>query len=225
VGDFMRILVVEDDKRMARKIQKGLAEEGYSVDMVYTGEDAEVILSDITYDAIILDIKLPGKDGLSVCETIRRNKISTPILMLTGLDSIRDRVQGLDSGADDYLTKPFDFEELYARVRALVRRNPIVVSPKIEVGDLVLDSSSRKVWHRGEALDIRGKEYEVLECLMRHPDTIVTRSMIEQRIKSIDVDSDYNVVDVYICKIRAKLGSEKGIIETVRGSGYLLKSS
>ena len=221
----MRILVVEDDKRMARKIQKGLAEEDYSVDMVYTGEDAEVILSDITYDAIILDIKLPGKDGLSVCETIRRNKISTPILMLTGLDSIRDRVQGLDSGADDYLTKPFDFEELYARVRALVRRNPIVVSPKIEVGDLVLDSSSRKVWHRGEALDIRGKEYEVLECLMRHPDTIVTRSMIEQRIKSIDVDSDYNVVDVYICKIRAKLGSEKGIIETVRGSGYLLKSS
>jgi len=145
--------------------------------------------------------------------------------MLTGLDSIRDRVQGLDSGADDYLTKPFDFEELYARVRALVRRSPIVVSPKIEVGDLVLDSSSRKVWYGGKALDIRGKEYEVLECLMRHPDTVVTRSMIEQHIQSIDLDSDYNVVDVYICKIRAKLGNEKGIIETVRGSGYLLKSS
>ncbi|MBN1189184.1 MAG: response regulator transcription factor [Dehalococcoidales bacterium] len=221
----MRVLVVEDEKRMANKLKRGLTEEGYSVDVTYTGEDAELILNDVAYDAIVLDVKLPGKDGISVCETIRGQKLNTPILMLTGLDSIRDRVQGLDSGADDYLTKPFDFEELYARVRALVRRNPIIVSQKIKVGDLIMEPSSRKVWLRGQALDIRGKEYEVLECLMRHPDIVVTRTMIEQRIQSIELDSDYNVVDVYICKIRAKLGSGKSMIETVRGSGYLLKSS
>ncbi len=165
----MRVLVVEDDRRLAGVVKRGLAEEGYSVDTVYDGEEAEYAIETTPYDLVILDIMLPKKDGLEVCRELRAKKITVPVLMLTARDRVEDRVTGLDSGADDYLIKPFAFSELLARVRALLRREISSKTPKLQVGDLVMDTLTREVWKGPRKIELTAKEYSILEYFMRNP--------------------------------------------------------
>ena len=221
----MRILIIEDDSRLSALLKRGLTEQGYAVDTVYTGEEGEALLRDTPYDLVILDIILPGNDGLAVCRSLRRQKIQVLILMLTCKNSPADKIKGLDCGADDYLVKPFDFEELYARCRALLRREKITITPRITIGDLVLDTVSKEVWRGGKRLDILGKEFAILDYLMGRPGQAVTRIMIEQHVWNIELNSNPNLVEVYISKLRAKLDreGEESLIETVRGSGYKLR--
>jgi DNA-binding response OmpR family regulator len=221
----MRILIIEDEKKLFGLIKRGLSEQGYAVDAVYTGEEGEALISDTPFDLIILDIILPGKDGLGVCQSIRQKKINTPILMLTCKNSLGDKVKGLDCGADDYLAKPFAFEELYARIRALLRREKITITPRMSVGDIVMDTVSKEVWRGGKPLDISGKEFAILEYLMRRHDSTVTRTMIEQHVWNMDLNSNPNLVEVYVSKLRDKLeqDGEDRVIHTIRGAGYRLK--
>jgi DNA-binding response OmpR family regulator len=220
----MRILVVEDEKELAGIIKRGLIEEGYAVDTAYTGEEGEILAESIPYDLIILDVILPKKDGVEVCRSLRQKRIKSPITMLTAKDSISDRVKGLDSGADDYLVKPFAFEELYARVRALLRREENLLPQKLEAGDLVIDTTTRQVWKGRRLIELTGKEYAILEYLMRHPNLVITRTMMEQHIWNLELDSSSNLVDVYIRKLRRKIDSEgkESLIQTVKGAGYRL---
>lgn len=220
----MRILVVEDDKRLASVIKRGLVEEGYSVDSVYDGEEAQYMGETTPYDLIILDIMLPKKDGIVVCQELRARKVSMPILMLTAKDSIEDRVTGLDSGADDYLTKPFAFSELLARVRALMRRDLLFKAPKLQAGDLVMDTLTREVWKGQRKIELTAKEYSILEYFMRHPNMVVTRTMLEEGAWNYDFDSLSNIVDVYIRRLRSKIDDEgeDSLIQTLRGAGYRL---
>ena len=220
----MRILIVEDEQNLARIIQRGLTEEGYAVDTAFTGEDGEMLAESIPYDIILLDIMLPGKDGIEVCRSLRQKKIKTPILMLTAKDSIGDRVKGLDSGADDYLVKPFAFEELYARVRALLRREENLLPQKLQVGDLVMDAGTRQVMRGDRKIELTGKEFAILEFLMRHPNLVITRVMLEQHIWNLELDSTSNLVDVFIRRLRKKIdeGEKKSLIQTVKGAGYRL---
>jgi DNA-binding response OmpR family regulator len=222
----MRILVVEDEKRLSEIIKQGLIEQGFAVDTVYTGEECEAIVGDSQFDLIILDIILPGKDGLEVCRSLRLKKNNTSILMLTCKNSMADKVKGLDSGADDYLSKPFEFEELYARVRALLRRERTVINTQLIVGDLVMDCQTKEVLMNGRPIEILGKEYSILEYLMRHPNHLVTRTMIEQHVWSIDMNNNPNLVEVYISKLRAKLNIEgkDSMIQTVHRAGYRIKA-
>jgi DNA-binding response OmpR family regulator len=221
----MRILIVEDDKKLSSLLKRGLTEQGYAVDQVFTGEEGETLISDTPYDLVILDIILPGKDGLAVCQSLRQKKINALILMLTCKNSQSDKVKGLDCGADDYLAKPFDFEELYARCRALLRREKNTIAPRITVGDIVMDTVSKEAWRTGKRLDILGKEFAILEYLLRHPGQAVTRTMIEQHVWNMELNSNPNLVEVYISKLRAKLDrpGEESLIDTVRGSGYKLR--
>jgi DNA-binding response OmpR family regulator len=169
---------------------------------------------------------LPIKDGISVCKSLREQGINVPILMLTAKDSIEDRVKGLDSGADDYLVKPFDFNELFARVRSLLRRESFTKNPRIQVGDLVLDTLTREVWKGNEKLELTPKEYNILEYFMRNPKIVVTRTMLEEKIWDLDFEGSSNIIDVYIRRLRKKIGDKDGkIIETVRGAGYRLTIS
>jgi DNA-binding response OmpR family regulator len=179
----MRILVVEDEKKLAEIIKRGLVEEGYSVDNAFDGVEAENLATSIPYDAIILDIMLPKRNGIEVCHNLRQEGIKSKILMLTAKDSIRDRVTGLDSGADDYLVKPFDFEELCARLRALLRREENIVPLKLQIGDLVMDTSSHQVRRGQRHIELTPKEYAMLEYLMRHPNIVITRTMFEQHVR------------------------------------------
>jgi DNA-binding response OmpR family regulator len=220
----MRILIVEDEQQLARIIQRGLTEEGYAVDTAFSGEEGEVLAEGIPYDLTILDIMLPGKNGIEVCRGLRQKKIKTPILMLTAKDSVGDRVKGLDSGADDYLVKPFAFEELYARVRALLRREENLLPQKLQVGDLVMDVSTRQVMRGPRRIDLTGKEFAMLEFLMRHPNLVITRVMLEQHIWNLELDSTSNLVDVFIRRLRIKIdeGEKKSLIQTVKGAGYRL---
>ncbi|TET55048.1 MAG: response regulator transcription factor, partial [Dehalococcoidia bacterium] len=194
----MRILVVDDDRRLCAVIRRGLLEESYAVDLAYDGEDGEYLAEVNPYDLIILDIMLPVKDGIEVCRELRAKKISTPILMLTAKDAVEDRVKGLDTGADDYLVKPFAFSELLARVRALLRREGTSKSPELRVGDLVLNTLTRQVNRGQRPIELTTKEYVILEYLMRHPKVVVTRTMIEEHAWDYDFDSLSNLVDVYI---------------------------
>ena len=223
---IMRLLVIEDNREMAELLRKGLTEQGYAVDTAYTGKGGEDYIQSVRYDLILLDIMLPDKDGISICRSIRRHKNDTKILMVTAKDTLQDKISGLDSGADDYLTKPFEFTELYARVRALLRREGSPVSSRIEAGGLAMDTVARKVWLDGQPVDLKGKEYAVLEYLMRHPDTVVSRTMIEQSIRDIRLDTKYNMVDVYICRLREKIDKkgQASLIETVRSAGYRLRT-
>lgn len=218
----MRILVVEDEQKLAEIIKRGLVEEGYSVDNAFDGIEAENLATMVPYDAIILDIMLPKKDGIEVCHSLRQKKIKSPILMLTARDSIRDKVAGLDSGADDYLVKPFDFEELCARMRALLRREENFIPVKLQVGDLVMNTSTRQVQRGQRSIELTPKEYEVLQYLMRHPNIVLTRIMFEQHVWSLDLDSGSNLVDVFIRKLRRKIDEEgkDSLIQTVKGAGY-----
>ena len=223
----MRILVVDDDRRLCSIVKRGLVEEAYLVDIAYDGEEGEYFAEVNSYDLVILDIMMPKKDGLEVCREIRAKKISTPILMLTAKDAVEDRVKGLDAGADDYLVKPFAFNELLARVRALLRREGMTRSPELRVGDLVLNTLTREVWLGQKAIELTTKEYVILEHFMRHPNVVVTRRMLEEHAWDYDFDSLSNLIDVYIRRLRRKIDTEGGrsVIQTVRGAGYRLRVS
>jgi len=221
----VRILVVEDERRLCNIIKRGLLEEGYAVDTAYDGEDGEYLAETTPYDLIILDIMLPKKDGINICQELRLKKVNTPILMLTAKDTVEDRVKGLDAGGDDYLVKPFAFNELLARVRALLRREGFSKSPKLQVGDLVMDTLTREVWRGQRSIELTSKEYVILEYFMRHPNMVITRTMLEEHAWDYEFDSMSNLIDVYIRRLRRKI-DERGqasLIQTVRGAGYRLR--
>lgn len=221
----MRILLIEDEKRVASFIERGLKEERYVVDIAYDGEKALFLTAVNPYDLIILDLMLPGKDGISVCKELRNKKIDTPILMLTAKGESRDKVIGLNSGADDYLTKPFAFEELLARIRSLLRRKRTDKTTILKVDDLELDQLTHKVKRSGKEIILTSKEYALLEYLMLNAKRIVTRTMISDHVWNEDFDSFTNVIDVYVNYLRNKMdhGFKKKLIHTIRGTGYILK--
>jgi DNA-binding response OmpR family regulator len=220
----MRVLVIEDEQKMADLLQRGLQEEGLDVAVAGDGESGLKAGKEEKFDCIILDVTLPGLDGLSVARGLREVNIKTPILMLTARDSTEMKVQGLDSGADDYLTKPFAFAELLARIRALLRRVEDV--NRLQIGDLVLDLIHRKVTRGGEEVQLTGKEFNLLEFFMRHPDEILSREVLSERVWNETYDALTNVIDVYINYLRNKVdrNREPKMIQTVRGVGYLLKT-
>ena len=222
----MRILVVDDDARLCAVISRGLTEEGYAVDVAHDGEQGQYMAEINDYDLILLDIMMPNVDGLTVCRNLREHGCSTPILMLTAKDAIPDRVTGLDSGADDYLVKPFAFDELVARVRALTRRSTPNRSPEIVLGPLHLDTVTRRLTREEESIELTSKEYAVLEYFMRNPDAVITRGMIEEHAWNNDFDSVSNLVDVYIRRLRSKIDKpdEQSLIETIRGAGYRMRA-
>jgi len=222
----MRILVIDDDRRLCTVIKRGLLEEAYAVDLAYDGEEGEYLAEVNPYDVIILDIMLPNKDGIQVCRELRAKKINTPILMLTAKDTVEDRVKGLDTGADDYLIKPFSFNELLARVRALLRREGTSKSPELQVGDLILNALTRQIQRGQRPIELTTKEYVILEYLMRRPNVVVTRTMIEEHAWDYDFDSLSNLVDVYMRRLRRKIDNEgeDSLIQTVRGAGYRLRT-
>jgi heavy metal response regulator len=218
----MRVLLAEDEPAIAGFIRQGLSEEGYAVDVAVDGEEA-VAWPDVSeFDVIVLDIMLPVRDGLDVCRTLRERGLQTPVLMLTAKDSVQDRVRGLDSGADDYLVKPFAFAELLARVRALCRRQPALLGTLLHVGDLTLDTRLRKASRNGCAIDLTTKEYAVLEYLMRNAGQVLTRTMITDHVWSYDLAASSNVIDVHIRNLRRKIDDEhkEKLIHTIRGAGY-----
>lgn len=219
----MRVLVVEDEQKINRTVCQALREESYAVDAAFDGEEAEELTDVNEYDLIILDIMLPKKDGLQVCSDIRHRGDPTPILLLTAKDGFEDRVQGLDSGADDYLVKPFHMGELMARVRALLRRDSLAKSTRLSVGDLALDTSSHRVVRGDSPIELTSKEYAMLEYFMRHPDQVLTRTMISEHVWDDDFDSFSNIIDVYVRRLRRKIDDQSStkLLHTIRGSGYL----
>jgi len=221
----MRILLVEDEKRMASFIERGLKEEKYVVDVAYDGEKGLFLAEVNPYDLILLDIMLPVKDGISVCKELRVKKMNVPILMLTARDTIRDKVLGLNCGADDYLSKPFAFEELLARIRALVRRQTKNKSTTLKIADLELDQLTHRVKRGGKELELTSKEYSLLEYFMLYANQVITRTMISEHVWNEDFDSFSNVIDVYVNYLRNKIdrGFKKQLIHTIRGTGYILK--
>jgi two-component system, OmpR family, response regulator len=221
----MRALVVEDELKMAALIRRGLVEEGYAADVARTGEDALWMARAAPYDAIVLDVMLPGLDGFDVCRELRDSGVWTPILMLTARDGVQDRVAGLDSGADDYLTKPFSFAELLARLRALTRRGVVERPTVLEVGSLRLDPATRQVWRNGVQVELSAKEFAMLETFMRRPGQVLSRLDLIDHAWDYAYENRSNVVDVYIRYLRAKIDRPFGLasIETVRGAGYRLR--
>lgn len=220
----MRILVVEDEKKVASFIKRGLEQEGYAVDAVYDGVQGLEYAEVNEYDIIILDIMLPKKNGLDVLREAKEKGIKTPVLLLTARDAVEDRVKGLNLGADDYLTKPFAFEELLARVRALTRRG-VSGAPILKFADLTLDPVSRKVTRGTEEMELTLKEYSLLEYFLRNPNRVISRTLIAENVWHQGFDTETNVVDVYINHLRNKIDKPpyKKIIHTVRGVGYVLK--
>ena len=221
----MRILIVEDERKLANFIQRGLKEEKYSVDVAYDGEKALFLVEVNSYDLIILDIMIPGKDGIYICREIRKKNMDVPILILTARDTVEDKVQGLDAGADDYLTKPFAFEELLARARSLLRRKRDQKSMILKVVDLELNQLNHKVKRAGKEIVLTSKEYALLEYLMLNAGQVVTRTMISEHVWNENFDSFTNVIDVYIKYLRNKIdkGFSKTLIQTIRGTGYIMK--
>ena len=220
----MRVLVVEDTARMGELIRRGLQEHGYSVDLAATGEDGLWLASENPYDVVVLDVLLPDLDGFEVCRRMREGDRWSPVLMLTAKDAVTDRVAGLDAGADDYLTKPFDFVELLARIRALVRRGAVERPAVIQVGELTLDPSTHDVARAGETIDLTTKEFTLLELFMRHPNEVLSRSWLLDHAWDFAYDGGSNVVDVYIRYLREKIDRPFGraSLRTVRGTGYRL---
>ncbi len=220
----MRILIVEDEHRIANTIKKGLEQEHFAVDVSYEGNDGYDLASTEEYDVLILDLMLPGKDGISICTDLRKNGIHTPILMLTAKGQIQDKVDGLDSGADDYLTKPFSFEELLARIYALSRRPKKLISDSITIDDLTLHTREYTVERSGKRIQLSSKEFSLLEYLMKHARKIVTKDQIISHVWDYDADVLHNTVEVYIKNLRAKIDhpftKSKSLIHTVRGFGY-----
>jgi heavy metal response regulator len=222
----MRILVVEDDRKVASFIRKGLTEDGYAVDVASDGETGLAMGLDRLHDVIVLDVMLPGKPGFQVVRELRQAKVATPVLLLTARDAVEDKVQGLDAGADDYLTKPFAFAELLARVRALLRRGTAARAPVLQVADLTLDPATRTVARGGEAISLTNREFALLEYLLRNAGRVLTRTMIAEHVWDYSFDSATNVIDVYVNYLRKKIdaGRERKLIHTVRGVGYVLKA-
>ncbi len=222
----MRLLVVEDERKVASFIKKGLEEEGYAVDVAADGKSGLQMAQDRVHDLIILDIQLPKMDGLSVLNALRREKVAIPVLLLTVRATIEDKVLGLDAGADDYLTKPFAFQELVARVRALLRRRADAKQPVLQVADLVLDPARRVVFRDSQKLELTTREFALLDYLMRNPGRVLTRTMIAEHVWDYDFDSATNVIDVYVNYLRKKIDAdrEQKLIHTVRGVGYMLKA-
>jgi two-component system OmpR family response regulator len=221
----MRILVVEDEVKMARLIRRGLREEGMAVDVTGRGEDALWMAGSTDYDAIVLDVMLPGIDGFETCRRLRSDSVWSPVLMLTARDAVEDRVAGLDRGADDYLIKPFSFAELLARLRALARRGPMERPVVLEVGDLRLDPATRQVWRGESEISLSTKEFSLLEAFMRRPGEVLSRFQLLEHAWDYQYENRSNVVDVYVRYLRNKIDRPFGVdsIETVRGAGYRLR--
>ncbi|HEX3245460.1 MAG TPA: two-component system response regulator RppA [Chloroflexota bacterium] len=222
----MRILVVEDEHKLAAVIRRGLEEHGYAVDVAYDGDDALNMAEVEPYDLIVLDIMLPGIDGLTVCRRLRSGRRNMPVLMLTARDTVDDRVAGLDAGADDYLVKPFAFRELLARVRALLRRDGLSKDPVLRVGNVEVDTVTHEVRRDGRPVELTSKEYAMLEYFMRNPNRVLTRTQIAEHVWDYDFMSMSNVIDVYVRYLRRKLGDdqEPRLLRTVRGTGYQLRA-
>ena len=221
----MYILVVEDERRLAQVVRKVLEEEGHTVDVTHDGEDGLAIAMDGSHDVIVLDILLPGIDGIEVCQRLRAGRVDTPILLLTALNAVDDRVRGLDAGADDYLPKPFAFQELLARLRALGRRRVQAREPdQIQMADLVLDLRRRRAERAGKTIELSPKEFALLEFLLRNEGRVVTRSQILDHVWGYDYSPESNLVDVYVTYLRRKVdrGHKRSLIRTVRGAGYAL---
>jgi DNA-binding response OmpR family regulator len=221
---FMRILIVEDNHRLNNLLKTSLSEDGYAVDSAFDGREGQELAEMTTYDAMILDVMLPEKDGMAVCRDLRKQRINTPILMLTARDAIEDRVEGLDSGADDYVVKPFAISELRARLRALLRRESSEKSSVLSIADLTLDLANHRVERANQPIELTSKEFSLLEYFMRNPNRLITREMAEGHIWNYDFEGTSNVVDVYIRRLRRKIDDpyEVKLFETVRGAGYRL---
>jgi heavy metal response regulator len=222
----VRLLVVEDENKVASFIKKGLEEEGYAVDLAADGEAGLVMALERVHDLIILDIRLPKMDGLQVLQMLRQDKIATPVLLLTVRATIEDKVLGLDAGADDYLTKPFAFQELVARVRALLRRRTEAEPAVLRVGDLSLDPARRTVTRGGVKIDLTAREFSLLDYFMRNPGRVLTRTMIAEHVWDYSFDTSTNVIDVYVNYLRKKIDAEREpkLLHTVRGVGYMLQA-
>jgi heavy metal response regulator len=223
----MRILVVEDEPKVASFLRQGLEEEGYAVDVATDGTAAEELaLGGTTYDLVILDVMLPKQDGFAVLRTLREHRMMTPVLMLTARDSVPDRVTGLDQGADDYLTKPFAFEELLARVRVLLRRGAAQRAPVLELADLRLDPATRQVTRGARKISLTAREFALLEYFLRNAGRVLSRPMLAEHVWGIDFDPDSNVIDVYVGYLRRKvdLPGETPLLHTARGIGYVLRA-
>lgn len=224
----MRILVVEDEHRIAGTIKKGLVQEHHTIDLAYNGNDGFDLAVTEDYDLIILDLLLPGMTGITVCQELRKNNIHTPILMLTAKAQIQDKVEGLDSGADDYLTKPFSFEELLARIRALARRPKQTSSPVLAVGDLTLNPKAYTTTRTGRPIQLTGKEFSLLEYLLRNVGKILTKEQITSHVWDYDADILPNTIEVYIRNLRNKIDrpfpKTKALLQTVRGFGYKISN-
>jgi two-component system, OmpR family, response regulator len=221
----MHVLVVEDEVKMAALIRRGLAEEGLAVDVAGSGEDALVRAGSMAYDAIVLDVMLPGIDGFATCRRLREDSIWAPVLMLTARGAAEDRVSGLDGGADDYLTKPFSFAELLARLRALIRRGQSERPTVVEVGELRLDPTARQAWRGGTKISLSAKELVLLEVFMRHPGHVLNRQQLLEQAWDYEYEHRSNVIEVYVRYLRRKIDQPFGTesIETVRGAGYRLR--
>jgi two-component system OmpR family response regulator len=221
----MRVLVVEDEVKMAALLRRGLSEEGLTVDVAEEGERALLMAASTDYDAVVLDVMLPGIDGFETCRRLRRDGVWAPVLMLTARGSLDDRVVGLDGGADDYMVKPFAFAELLARLRALVRRGTVERPPVIEVGDLRLDPGTRQVWRGDTEIDLSSKEFTLMETFMRHAGYVLSRSQLLEQAWEYDFEHRSNVVEVYIRYLRRKIDVPFDLVslETVRGAGYRLR--
>jgi len=225
MANGMRVLVVEDERKVASFIRQGLEEEGHAVEVSGDGLDAlDLAVAAPPYDLIVLDVRLPRLDGFSVLRKLRAQRVSTPVLLLTARDAVADKVTGLDLGADDYLTKPFAFDEFLARVRALLRRGQTVAPPVLRVADLTLDPATREVRRGSRALTFTMREYALLEYFMRNAGRVLTRPMIAEHVWGLDFDSETNLIDVYVGYLRRKIDGEgdRRLLHTLRGAGYKL---
>jgi len=223
----MRILVVEDDRKVARFVRQGLCEEGHAVEIAKDGPEAlDFVFTDPAYDLIVLDVMLPGQDGFGVLKALRSRKLAVPVLMLTARDSVADKVAGLYLGADEYLTKPFAFEEFLARVRALLRRRDTDRAPVLRLDDLTVDPATRRVARGERRIELTARQYALLEYFLRNAGRVLTRQMIAQHVWGLDFDAESNVIDVYVGYLRRKiaLDHERPLLHTVRGAGYVLQA-
>ena len=221
----MRILIVEDEKKVASFIRKGLEEEYYAADIAPDGREGLKLAVSEEYDLIIMDLMLPHIDGITLTKELRKRKISTPILMLTVKDTIESKVQGLDAGADDYLTKPFAFEELIARIRALLRRNENTKASELKIKDITLDLLSHRLIKNGTEIILTPKEFSILEYLLRNKNKVISRTKLVEHVYDYHFDTETNIIDVYINKLRSKIDSDQQstLIQTIRGVGYIIK--
>lgn len=220
----MRILLVEDNPRFAEMISRGLRDQGFEVEHTTSGHDGEQLGAQEAHDLILLDVLLPDQDGVLVCRNLRRRKIATPILMLTTLDATEDKVAGLNAGADDYLTKPFESEELVARVRALLRRGKASESTRLAFGDIEMDLLRRTVTRGGQTIRLTAKEFSLLEYFLRNPHRVLTRSLLGERVWDMNFEDESNVIEVYVSRLRSKIdkGRPQPLLQTIIGSGYKL---